>query len=101
MIQLAKEKAATKNVIEGLVTPNKWDNSGKIIGIAIQTDKEEIYLVAHNRMESELLSYLHRKVKIQGKIIERLDGSKNIHVSSFQTILDESNYDQEKQQYKP
>ena len=98
---MGKGRVVSKKAVEGLILPNKWDNSGKIIGIAIHTDKEEIYLVAHNRMEGELLSYLHRKVKIQGKIIERLDGSKNIHVSSFQTILDESNYDQEKQQYKP
>ena len=59
---MGKEKA-----VEGLIIPNKWDDKGKIIGIAIHTDKEEIYLVAHNRIEGELLNNLHIKVEMQGK----------------------------------
>ncbi len=84
---MEKKKDIRRNVIEGLVIPNKWDEKGRIIGIAIHTDKEDIYLVAHNRMESELLSHLHSKVAIDGKISERLDGCKLIHVKSYQPIL--------------
>ena len=95
-----KKKAVSKNTIEGLIIPNKWDENGKIIGIAIHTNKGEIYLVAHNRMEWELLNQLHIKVRIEGKIMERLDGSKLIHVRSFIPILDRSNDNQEKQPYQ-
>ena len=98
---MGKKKTVRKNGIEGLVIPNKWDENGKIIGIAIHTDKEEIYIVAHNRMESELLNQLHIKVRIEGKIMERLDGNKLIHVRNFQPILEETNYNQEKQHHKP
>jgi hypothetical protein len=84
-----KKKAIRRNAIEGLVIPNKWDEKGRIIGIAIHTSKEEIYLVAHNQMESELLNHLHMKVGIQGKIMERLDGSKLIQVNNFKLILKE------------
>jgi formamidopyrimidine-DNA glycosylase len=98
---VGKKKAVSKNDIEGLVIPNKWDEKGKIIGIAIHTDKEEMFIVAHNRMEGELLNQLHIKVKIEGRIMERLDGNKLIHVRNFQPILDETNYDQEKQPHKP
>jgi hypothetical protein len=84
---MVKKKAAGKNVIEGLVIPNKWDDQGKIIGIAIHTDKEEIYLVAQKRREVELLNQLHLRVRIEGKITERLDGSKLIHVVSFDPIV--------------
>jgi formamidopyrimidine-DNA glycosylase len=87
---VGKKKAVSKNDIEGLVIPNKWDEKGKIIGIAIHTDKEEMFIVAHNRMEGELLNQLHIKVKIEGRIIERLDGNKLIHVRNFQPILDET-----------
>ena len=80
--------AVSKKTIDGLVMPNEWNENGKIIGIAIHTDKEEIYLVAHNRIEGELLHQLHIKVRTEGKIMERLDGSKLIHVKSFQPILD-------------
>jgi hypothetical protein len=84
---VGKKKAISRNGIEGLVIPNKWDENGKVIGIAIHTDKEEIYIVAHNRMEAELLNQLHFKVRIEGKVMQRLDGNKLIHVSSFQPIL--------------
>ena len=95
--QMGKKKIAGKNIIEGLVIPNKWDDNGKIIGIAIHTDKEEFYIVAHNRMEAELLNQLHLKVRIEGKIMERLDGSKLIHVGRFKPIVSISN---EKQSMK-
>lgn len=87
---MGKKKAISRNYIEGLVIPDKWDQNGKIVWIAIHTDKEEIYLVAHNRMEGELLNQLHKKVGIEGKIMERLDGSKLIHVRSFQPILNKT-----------
>jgi hypothetical protein len=88
---VGKRKPVRRNAIEGIVIPNRWDERGRIIGITIHTNKEEVYLVAHNRMERELLSHLHLKVAIHGKISERLDGSKLIHVKSYQPILEESN----------
>jgi hypothetical protein len=97
---VGKRKTVSENAIEGLVIPHNWDEKGKIIGIAIYTDKEEIYLVAQNRMEGQLLNNLHLKVGIQGKIMERLDGTRLIHVRNFQPILDESNFSQEVQQPK-
>ena len=87
---MGKRKAISRNGIEGLIIPNKWDKNGNIIGIAIHTDKEEVYVVAHNRMEVELLNQLHIKVRIKGKIMQRLDGNKLIHVKNFQRILDET-----------
>jgi hypothetical protein len=87
---VGKKKAISRNGIEGLIIPNKWDENGNIIGIAIHTDKEEVYVVAHNRMEVELLNQLHIKVRIKGKIMQRLDGNTLIHVKNFQRILDKT-----------
>jgi len=84
---VGKKKEVAKNSIEGLVIPNKWDEKGKIIGIAIHTDRKELYLVAHNRMEGELLNQLHIKLRVEGKIMERLDGNKLIQVRSFKPIV--------------
>ena len=94
---MGMKTAIRKNTIEGQVIPNKWDDSGKITGIAIRTYSRGLYLVAHNRMESELLNQLHNQVGIQGKITERLDGAKLIHVRSFKPILSNSDGSQEKQ----
>ena len=86
---MGKKKAISMNGVEGLIIANQWDENGKIIGIAIHTNKEEVYLVAHNRMERELMSHLQLKVGVKGKIMERLDGSKLIHVKSFEPIAKE------------
>ena len=88
---MGEKKAVGRNTIEGLVIPNKWDETGQITGIAIHTNKEEVYIVAHNRMEGELLSHLHLKVGVQGKIMERLDGNKLIHVRNFKPVVNKSN----------
>ena len=98
---MGKKKTISRNGIEGLIIPNKWDENGNITGIAIHTDKEEVYVVAHNRMESELSNQLHVKVRIEGKIMQRLDGNKLIHVKNFRPILDESNYNLGKLHHKP
>lgn len=98
---MGKKKAVSRNAIEGLVIPNKWDESGKITEIAIHTNKEDVYLVAHNRLESELLKYIHARVGIKGKIRERLDGNMLIHVSSFRPISDELKDIRKEQQGEP
>lgn len=83
---MVKKKPVRRNAIEGLVIPDKWDEKGKICGLAIHTNREEVFLVAHNHMENELLRHLHLEVSINGKVSERLDGSKLIHVKSYQPI---------------
>ena len=88
---MGSKKATGKNTLEGLVIPHKRDDNGKITGIAIRTNKGGLYLVAHNRMEGELLSQIHNQVGIEGKIMERLDGSMLVHVRSFKPILIKSN----------
>ena len=87
---MGMKKAVSKNTIEGEVIPNKWNDSGKITGIAIRTHSGGLYLVAHNRMESELLNQLYVKIRIEGKIMQRLDGNKLIHVKNFRPILGNS-----------
>lgn len=84
---MGKNHAIGRNDVVGLIIPNQWDENGKVIGIAIHSDREEVFLVAHNRMESELLGHIHLKVGVTGKIRERLDGNKLIHVKSFQPIV--------------
>ena len=84
---MVKKKAVSRNAIEGLVIPNKWNEKGQIVGIAIHTNKEDVYLVGHNRLERELLSHLHQKVGVKGKIMERLDGNKLIYATSFKHII--------------
>jgi hypothetical protein len=74
--------------ITGIIMPNNWSEDGKIIQIAIYTDKEEVYLVEHNRLEQELIIHINRKVEVKGEKSERLDGKQYIGVQNY-FILEE------------
>ena len=53
--------------ITGIIIPSNWDENGNVIQIAIYTNKEEVYLVEHNRQERELLKHIKRRVEVKGK----------------------------------
>ena len=97
---MSKKKTAGNLDIAGLIIANKWDQKGNVIGVAIHTDKEEIYLVEHNRLESELFNRIQSKVMVKGKIRERLDGNKLIYVKSIQDLDNEISEKKAKQSRK-
>lgn len=76
----------SKPLIEGVVIPASWDENGIIIGVSLHTFDEKEYRVELNGLGQELLDLVHHKVEATGKIRERLDGSKQIVVSSYHTI---------------
>ena len=78
-----QNKKADKPIIEGIIIPEKWDDDGKVTGVTIQTNTENVYLVDHTRVGQELLNLIHEKVEAKGKIRERLDGSTLIAVHSY------------------
>lgn len=69
--------------ITGIIMPNNWDKKGKIIQIAIYTNKEEVYIVEHNQLEQELLNHINRRVEVRGKKEERPDGTRYITVQKY------------------
>lgn len=74
--------------ITGIIMPHDWSEDGRIMQIAIYTDKEEVYLVEHSRLEQELIIHINRKVEVKGKKSENLDGKQYIGVQNY-FILDE------------
>jgi len=54
--------------ITGIIMSNNWDENGKVIEIALYTDKEEIYTLEDNSLTPELIRLLRKKVEIKGKI---------------------------------
>ncbi len=74
--------------ITGIIMPHDWSEDGRIIQIAIYTDKEEVYLVEHSRLEQELIIHINRKAEVKGKKSEHLDGKQYIGVQNY-FILDE------------
>jgi len=75
-----------KPTIKGILLPSSWDESGNIKGVSLHTDDEKEYRVELNAMGKELLEHVHNNVEAIGKVRERLDGSLNISVRSYNTI---------------
>jgi len=69
--------------ITGIIIPNNWDENGRVVQIAIYTNKEDVYLVEHNRQEKELLNHINKRVAVKGKIGEGNDGNKLMVVNNY------------------
>ena len=80
------KKRTGKSVIAGIIIPAKWDNTGNVTGVTIQTNDEKVYLVEQTKMGEELLGLIRQKVEATGKIRERLDGNTIISVQDYKTI---------------
>ena len=80
-------------VISGIIMPHNWDQSGRIVEIALYTYTEEIYPMAHNRLTPELIKLLHRSVEIKGKMMEHPDGNKSIAAQRYVLLNDVLNDD--------
>ena len=75
-----------KPLIEGVVIPSSWDENGIIIGVSLHTSDEKEYQVQLNGLGHELLDLVQHKVEATGKIRERLDGSRQIILSSYRKL---------------
>jgi hypothetical protein len=75
-----------KPLIKGVVIPSSWDENGIIIGVSLHTSDEKEYQVQLNGLGHELLELVQHKVEATGKIRERLDGSRQIILSSYRKL---------------
>lgn len=87
-------KIDQKIVITGIIMPHKWDENGRIIGIALYTNSEEIYALEHNRLTQGLMNLMHKRVEIRGKMREHGDG--NVSIAARNYILRKEIFDDAK-----
>ena len=87
---MKKNRSAPQNDITGIILADQWDENGKVIGIAVHIDQEEIYIVAQNKRIKELANLIQTKARMEGKIKEGLDGKKFIYVETVRTIEKEN-----------
>ena len=81
-------KRTQNSDITGIIMPNNWDNKGKVIQIAIYTNKEEVYIVEANPLEQELLNHINRRVEVRGKKKKPANGNRYIAVQKY-VVLEE------------
>jgi len=83
---MKKKRPDPKNDITGIILADQWDENGNVIGIALHTDQEDIYLVTLNKRIKDIANFIQRTVTVEGKIEERRDGKKIVHVETVKTI---------------
>lgn len=76
-------ESSQKIAVAGIIMPNNWDETGRIIGIALYTYDEEVYTVEHNKLLKELMNFMHQGVEIKGRIREHPAGSRSIAANTF------------------
>ena len=86
---MKKKRPTPQNDITGIILANQWDENGNVIGVSVYTDREEIYVVAQNKRIKELVNLIQTKVRVEGKIKERLDGNKLVYVKTVKTMENE------------
>ena len=69
--------------VTGIIMPHNWDENGRVIQIAIYTNKEEIYLVGRNQKEKELLNCISKRVVVTGEMLRGNDGNQLVFVKNY------------------
>lgn len=76
-------------VIKGLVIPAAWDAKGNPRKICIAAFDETEYLVAGDRAAKELLTHIHRRVVVVGRLVDSDAPMPTIEVEDFRPISPE------------
>jgi hypothetical protein len=68
--------------IQGILIPSAWNEKGDIIAVVIATYKEEKYLVSDKKMVQRLLSFLRKRVVVNGTV-DRKDTHRIIDIKDI------------------
>ena len=87
-----KKRNAACITAMGVVTPAKWDENDKIVGVSIQTLDEKEYIIELNKIGKELITFIHKRVEAMGSLRKRLDGKQVMKIKSYRMIDDYNDY---------
>ena len=74
--------------IEGFVMPSRWNEQGKPARIALHTDDRKEYEIDYSGAGKELLDLTYKKVAVQGKLRQQLNGRTILCVRRYRIIKD-------------
>ena len=86
------KKATAPPPITGIILPSRWNEQGKPARIAIHTDDQKEYQIDFSGAGKELLNLTYKKVAVQGKLREQLNGRAILSVRQYQIIKDPSEH---------
>lgn len=88
-IKKHKNKSAPPPIL-GIILPSRCNEKGKPARIAIHTDDQKEYQIDFSGAGKELLNLTYKKVAVQGKLREQLNGRSILSVRQYQIIKDTS-----------
>lgn len=88
---------ASEMLISGVVMAVEWDDDDDVTEIEISTD-DDSYYVEKNALWEELVDFCDTQVEVTGIVTEAKDGTKQVLVTSYET-LDDIDYDEEEIEY--
>lgn len=93
-----KKEKAKEQTITGIVIPAEWDDDDNVIGVAIETDDFEEYVVEDNEKGRELLAFIDYEVEATGSVRKQRDGEMTISVRRYESLgeYEEDEYVEEK-----
>ncbi|MGD9045580.1 MAG: hypothetical protein PVG06_17835 [Desulfobacterales bacterium] len=68
--------------------PSRWNEEGKPARIAIHTDDRKEYQIDFSGAGKELLNLTYKKVAVEGKLREQLNGRAILNVRKYQILKD-------------
>jgi hypothetical protein len=86
-IKKHKNKSAAPPIL-GIILPSRWNEKGKPARIAIHTDDKKEYQIDFSGPGKELLNLTYKKVAVQGKLRQQLNGHEILSVRQYQIIND-------------
>lgn len=82
------KKTPGSPTITGIILPAKWNEQGKPARIAIHTDDQKEYQIDFSGAGRELLNLTYKKVAVQGKLREQLNGRAILCVRQYEILPD-------------
>lgn len=86
-IKKHKNKSVPPPIL-GIILPSRLNEQGKPARIAIHTDDQKEYQIDFSGAGKELLNLTYKKVAVQGKLREQLNGRAILSVRKYQIIND-------------
>ena len=75
-----------KHAITGIIMPHNWDENGKVVEVALYTNKEEVYRVEDNRLTQALLDLIQMPVEVKCKFTKHSDGNPSIAIENCRVL---------------
>ena len=85
-MKVMTRKQGKKRTISGVIVPEDWDERDRVIRVGVKSSDYEEYIVEYNKQGKELMSLIDQKVRVKGRVRQRLDGDLIIAVNSYELI---------------